>query len=418
MQHAVLSYGLGVDSTALILRWIFEPNTRPCPLENVTVISAMTGDEFTDTARDVTNHILPLFRTYRIRYVQVARHGAKEADGITVLSDTRNTAFLYVKGDYKLSDELSTSGVVPSYSGPHTCSMKAKAVPIETWLERFYDEPDYAHAFGYSADEPKRAAKSDEAIRRRNIAFGFNTEELGRAKRAEEYDLPNRQGFYPLIEWGWNREACKDYIKAILGVEWHKSACCYCPFAHNKQNLVQLETRHMQHPQQTAEALMLEHMSMVLNPRGTLYRDESLLSMTTRAGNIAALHNFEAMQQECPWTIYRVRRIYAAKSSGHPSAAAKKGTVQRAVEKQGVFSTAVEALDALRQQSIDRGWELISINGIQYAYVEYRKECYPTREEYYVAAPARVEDKTRYGIDAFNAQWSPRQSDLAFPCAG
>jgi hypothetical protein len=78
-----------VDSTAILLRWILEPASRPCPLENITVITSMTGDEFEDTERDVTTYILPMLREHSVRFVQVARHGAKEADGITILSRTR-----------------------------------------------------------------------------------------------------------------------------------------------------------------------------------------------------------------------------------------------------------------------------------------------------------------------------------------
>jgi hypothetical protein len=42
--RAVLSYGMGADSTALLLRWIHEPATRPCALDQLLVITAMTGD--------------------------------------------------------------------------------------------------------------------------------------------------------------------------------------------------------------------------------------------------------------------------------------------------------------------------------------------------------------------------------------
>ena len=115
MQNAVLSLGMGVESVAIFLRWIHEPETRPCPLENLTVITAMTGEEFADTGRDMTVHILPLMREYAVRYVQVARRGPKQADGITILSDTRSPEVLFIKGDYKLSDELGASGVVPSW---------------------------------------------------------------------------------------------------------------------------------------------------------------------------------------------------------------------------------------------------------------------------------------------------------------
>lgn len=42
--QVVLSYGMGTDSTALLLRWLLEPATRPCDLSDILVITAQTGD--------------------------------------------------------------------------------------------------------------------------------------------------------------------------------------------------------------------------------------------------------------------------------------------------------------------------------------------------------------------------------------
>ena len=36
------SLGMGVDSVALALLWIHDPATRPCPLDRILVVSAMT----------------------------------------------------------------------------------------------------------------------------------------------------------------------------------------------------------------------------------------------------------------------------------------------------------------------------------------------------------------------------------------
>lgn len=418
MQNAVLSYGLGVDSTAILLRWIYEPSTRPCDLSHITVITSMTGDEFADTCRDVEQHILPLMRMHSVRYVQVARHGAKEADGITVLSDTRSPDKVYIDGDYKLSDELAASGVLPSFSGPHTCSQKSKAFVIEKWLSECYEKKsEYGHAFGYSADEPKRVAKSEEAFRVRNVAFGFSSDEMNRVKRAREYDTPQRHGFYPLVEWGWDRQKCVTYILETTGIIWRKSACYFCPFSNTKQNLMALQARHIEHPAQTADALMLERMSLSLNPRGQLYRSETLMAMTMRAGNAEALSLFRRALEANSWLIYRVRRIYGAKAGTENDETPKKGTVQRAVESMWRFATEQQAIGGLLERAEESGWEIETRHGITYAYVQRRGEGYPAREEYFVAAPERVKDKTRYGIDYFNAQWSPEQYALGFSAA-
>ena len=109
----VLSYGMGVDSTALLLRWLRDKRSRDFPLEDLICLSAQTGDEFADTQRLVETHILPLMRQYRIRYVQIARVGPLQGDGVTVLDDSREPTRLYINGAFKLSQELLGNGTVP-----------------------------------------------------------------------------------------------------------------------------------------------------------------------------------------------------------------------------------------------------------------------------------------------------------------
>lgn len=41
--------GMGVDSVALLVRWIINPSTRNFPLEHLVVVSAMTGEEHPQT---------------------------------------------------------------------------------------------------------------------------------------------------------------------------------------------------------------------------------------------------------------------------------------------------------------------------------------------------------------------------------
>jgi hypothetical protein len=168
----ILSYGMGVESSAILLRWIMSPVTRPCSLEDLIVITSQVGDEYTDTGRDVEAHILPLMRAHGIRYVQVARHGHFESEGITVLDDSRTPARAFLEGDYKLSDELKRNGTVPQYGGVHRCALKFKAWVIEQWLEENV-RSHARHAIGYNADETGRVGRSGYAFGER-IAFGFS----------------------------------------------------------------------------------------------------------------------------------------------------------------------------------------------------------------------------------------------------
>lgn len=190
--------------------------------------TSQTGDEYDDTRRDVELHILPLLAKHGIRYVQVARRGHLERQGITVLSDTSQPERLFIEGDYKLSDELRPAGTVPQFGGEHICSLKFKAWVIEQWLAKHLRGP-IRHALGYSAEETRRVTKSEKANVRR-VAFGYNAQETSRIEKAISYDTPARQSFYPLVDWGWTRQDCIDYHRETLGVLWKKSACVQCPF--------------------------------------------------------------------------------------------------------------------------------------------------------------------------------------------
>lgn len=44
-QPVILSYGMGVDSTAILTRWLLEPWSRDFGLEDLVVLTAQTGDE-------------------------------------------------------------------------------------------------------------------------------------------------------------------------------------------------------------------------------------------------------------------------------------------------------------------------------------------------------------------------------------
>ncbi len=409
-MHTILSWGMGVESTAILVRWLLEPETRPCALDELLVLTAQTGDEYEDTGVLCERYILPLLRTERIRFVEVARRGHLEQEGIVVLADSRSPRCMHMDGAYKLSNELRAAGTVPQFGGEHRCSLKFKAFVIETWLRERFQYPA-RHAFGYSLEEPKRVAKSEQAMADR-VAFGFSADELGRADRAANYDRPNRTGFYPLIEWGWTRQMCVDYLFSKLGVLWEKSACVYCPFNQLGPDALR---RHKQHPAQVAEALQLELVSLTLNPRGTLYKKQSLYEYADQSGNVEAIAAFEEKLARQSWRVYRVRRIYGAKKDANGQLLTeRKGQALRAVEHVSGEVARPEAMRLLEKKADQIGAALEYKRGISYLYQRRAGLLYPTREEYFVAGPAVVDEKARYGLEWFEEQWEARQSSL-FP---
>ncbi len=397
VENTVLSYGMGVESTAILVRWCEDEDIRPCSLDRLVVITAQVGDEYGDTGRDVEAYILPMMRRHGIRFVQVARHGHREADGITVLDDSREPTKIFLGGDYKLSDELTRNGTVPQYGGVHRCALKFKAWVIEQWLEANVRGHAH-HAFGYNSEERKRITQSEHSFRER-IAFGFNTDETRRIDQSREYNTLTRQAFYPLLEWDWTRARCTDYIREKLGVTWRKSACVYCPFNALKTDAID---RHREHPEQVADALVLEHVSMALNPRATLYKGTSLIQIAMKTGNNEALAGYRKRIESVKWAQYRVRRIYT-----------RKGQADRAVERLAVYSGPGEARADLVGLAVSMGLPVEELRGIPYVWRQRRSETeFPTREEFWTIVPAAVEPKARGGLAWFDAKWTDNQMAL------
>lgn len=370
VPRIVMGYGLGVDSTAILLRWIYEPWTRPCPLDELLVVTAMTGDEWPLTGQLVTEHMLPLFREHGIRYVQLARRGPVKADGINVLSDTRSPRELLLQGDYKLSDEMIANGTVPQTGGIRKCSMKAKGEVIDRWLETELDGAPFTHVIGFEANE------------------------LGRAVRDASYNTSQRTGSYPLVEWGWDRAQCEGYITSKTGAAWIKSACTFCVFAlANKAGVQRVLPMFAAEPDAGAGALVMEYISIALNPLQGLMKSVVKDGVITRRGRLANLldgqQHLPVMQAfltrlaTMPWAIYEVQRV-STPTAADPA----KGVWSRSVK-----TIATGTRREMRDQLKALGPAEIDEDGIHRVHVARRGAGHPAYERMFVVAPAGVRDK-------------------------
>jgi hypothetical protein len=393
-MKTILSYGMGIESSALLAVWC-QPDARLDfdLAEDLIVLTSQTGDEPIDVKIQVEKHILPRLRAHGIRYVQVARAGHHESDGIVVLDDTREPYTVHLDGAYKLSDELRTAGTLPQYAGEHRCSLKFKKFVAEKWIEQEMAGEPYRHAFGYNVEEQKRIEKSERAFAEREpvrVAFGFNAGEGDRIARAREYDTPWRLGWYPLAEeLRWTRDDCRSYLKELTGDTFVRSACIECPFNSHKEDGIE---RLKRSPEKVAEALLLEYQSLCLNPRGALYRNRTLLSIIVANQHTETLRRFRARLEESEYALFRVRRIYTA-----------PGKADRAVER---LETGSRLQMIERFEQISSSLDLRVERDIRYGYVRERKpKHYPAHEEFFVVGLSVVESKTRYGFDWFEAKW-------------
>lgn len=421
----IMSNGMGVESIAILLRWIHEPEIRPFrDWSQVIVVTSQVGEEHkNDTIRDMEEHILPLMRNLGIRFVELARRGSLEEDGIVILQDTREPLALHPDGVWKLSDELLKSGTVPQFGGEHRCAMKFKAFVIEAWLShefqfRHREAPVY-HVFGYNAEEKSRIGKSDEAIRLHNdernverpnkaplMVFGFNSEEGTRIERSKVYDGPHRTGTYPLLEWMWGRQKCIDYIREKLGVTWRKSHCAGCPFAKEaskgEPDAVQ---RWRDSPAETAHWMVVEYNSMCMNPRGQLYATTSLREQVEKAGVTEALAEFDRRLNAVAWGLYKVRRVYTGIGKAFRAVElVKAGPRDQIKLHYGDMAVGFLPMDDGGHEPVKHlGFE----NGIQYGYFAVREtDKYPSREGFYVCAPLYMETKLRGDIEMFDFRWN------------
>lgn len=66
--------------------------------------------------------------------------------------------------------------------------------------------------------------------------FGISTDEAGRAERGKKQFEKVRHTIpaYPLIDMGWSRTECVEYLRAKLPYEVPKSSCVFCPYRTNQ----------------------------------------------------------------------------------------------------------------------------------------------------------------------------------------
>ncbi|MEZ4435431.1 MAG: hypothetical protein R3F65_23760 [bacterium] len=270
---------------------MLDPPSRPAPLDRIVVVTAMTGDEHSDTARLVERHILPLFRKYAVRFVQVGRAGRTAREDTphhVILDDSRSPTTLHVDGVYKLSDELDEAGTAVQRSGPRHCSVHAKGEVLDPAIAEVTGGERFTHYIGFTVEEGSRVEKD------------------------RCYANSTRCSAYPLVEWGWTRADAEAFIKEHTGVDWPKSCCTFCPFAlSSKAKRVAAAERLDAEPddRRATAGLWMEAIATALNPRQPLIKGGLLHVIEEHAP--AVVRRMEARFEDVEaWGLYEVRRAW------------------------------------------------------------------------------------------------------------
>lgn len=190
----VVAYGLGVDSTAAIVG-LHTLGIRPD-----LILFADTGNE-----KQETYDYLPIMQRYlesiKFPKVQVVRKVVKD--------------FKHWPPYASLGENCLTNGTLPSLAfGFKSCSLKWKVYPQELFTKKW--EPAV------------KCWEGGEKVRK-IIGYDAGTKDRKRYAQAQGVEDPKYAYEYPLIEWNWDRDRCKEAIaKAGLPVPV-KSACYFCP---------------------------------------------------------------------------------------------------------------------------------------------------------------------------------------------
>ncbi|AVZ70911.1 hypothetical protein SLUN_00130 [Streptomyces lunaelactis] len=301
---------------------------------------------------------------------------ADRAAGIAVLDDSRHPTRLIERGEWALWDEYETNGTVPQQAGPRICSIRAKGDVGDRWIASVINHP-FRQLMGFNADEEGRAVTDRAAS-----------------------SHPLRTGVYPLIEWGWGRRRCEDYLLKRFGVPWEKSYCTFCCFPVSMGALPTHLERMRRHPDIAGRVLRLEYTSVSLNPNARLFGKRSLLDQfaPARPEDRQVLDAFE-QELDCTWALYHVRRILPV-SKTNP---AVRAPALRSVERVDLGRPA-QLGRWLSSHSEHHGFpvETDCRFGRTRVWLRQRGATAPTAEELFVTAPAHVRDKQQ---DRFETEW-------------
>lgn len=412
-RRVFVNWGLGADSTAWLLhaldlldglnrgritaaQMLAEAGLPgDCDPHRMVVVVAMTGTEWPETKQLTQEHVLPRLAAAGIRVVQVARAGPLPEHGITWLSDSHRPGcdplVLHTGGDYRLIDEMMENSTIPTTGLDRRCSVHAKGWAADPAIAALAAGPD-------GRPEPYVQV----------MGFEDSLHERGRARRDAAHNTAVREGVYPLIELGWDRARCLAELRTRTGVaEWPKSACPMCPFglatAAGRRRVL---AGYARHPDAAVEVLLMEHGALATNERMGLMRGDRLYDLIAQAPGLEhVVAAFEAELEEVPWSLYEVRRALKGKTVLDAAGRAtremdpqRRGFTARRIRRMATgtrpqMRAALEAYAAKRGAAVD-----LSDARHPRVWLRRRGSCFPTVEQFAVAAPAVIRPKENQGF--------------------
>lgn len=241
----VVAYGLGVDSTAMLVEFV-KRRIRPD-----LILFADTGGE-----KPETYAYLPVVQRYlkRVGFPPV----------VTVRYQPKTAPYKTLEG------QCLHTGTLPSLAyGGKSCSVKWKRQPQDAYILGQFPPAEHVskgrrvvRAIGFDASEERRTyagvvkAIGLDASEEHRLTWSppSPTADDRRPSREAWLDQYYFAYWYPLMSWGMDRAMCEQSIRAAGLPVPPKSACWFCP-ASKKAEILWLRDRH---PQLLSRALELE----------------------------------------------------------------------------------------------------------------------------------------------------------------
>lgn len=228
-EPVVVAYGMGVDSTAMLIGWHARGLPRPD-----AILFADTGSEKPET--------------YAYLAIINAWLDSVGYPRVTVLKNKSPIA-----GDSSLHGECLRKSVLPSLAyGGHSCSLKWKVEPQWQHCRRLYGWTQPRRRKGQT--EKPAGAWSHGPMITKLIGYDAGPSDGRRIKNAVGKWPPGHRYLYPLHVWGWDRARCEREIAAAGLPVPMKSACWMCPGSKRHE----IEWLAREHPELAAQASELE----------------------------------------------------------------------------------------------------------------------------------------------------------------